>query len=191
MEEKLLLLIEKINEHILNNHNNYSNKDKISITFEYLYRYKTLPDQNIVKSVKKFIEDKELNNKETQFSKNEILKFCFLLTKYELIDLKTEQAQESLDTLAELLMITGLEKLTFDEIKILIVNNSKSKLNPHVELFTLLEPHIIKEINNANVKSLIRIFNCYRRSFLGTDFFIKTIGFYIGARVNEANIDGK
>jgi hypothetical protein len=54
-----------------------------------------------------------------------------------------------------------------------------------------MEPYIIKNILNYDIKSIVAIFYAYLSNFRGTDFFIKTLGFTIKSRIKEASIDGK
>ena len=189
-ENKISLFLEKIMSNIAAKKESFSNKDLMNIAFECIYRFKQIPSQEIIEAIKNIIKYDELNHPDIDYNKNDILKFSFLLTKFESLKLLTQEAQNTYDVLSNLLINRGLENLNNDEIKNVMFNFTRNKLAPSQELFTLLEPYIIKEINNFEFKSLIHIFSAYIKNFRGSDFFIKTLGFHLGARFKEANIDG-
>ena len=193
IEEKINIFFEKIFQNILNNQNSiFTSKDYINIIFECVYRFKKIPSSDILKKIQIFLNNPEKKNFISEnFSKNEILKLCFLLCKHENLSIDKLSAKSSLDYLSEILLSTGLENLTNEEIKTVILNYSKNNLNPNIELFTLLEPYIIKGINSFNFKSMVLIFVAYLKNFRGTDFFIKTLGFYVNSRLKEAELNGK
>lgn len=189
-ENKIEIFLEKINANLIAKKESFSNKELMNIAFELVYRYKKFPSQEIVNAIKNIIKYEELKNMDKNYNKNDLIKFSFILTKYEVLKITEEEAQKTYDDLADSLIKLGLEKLTIDEIKTIIFNFTKNKFPVNVELFTLLEPYIIKEINSFDFKSLAHVFNSYLKHLRGSDFYIKTIGFHLGARIKEATITG-
>ncbi len=188
-ENKINIFLDKFIRNIAAKKESFSNKDLMNIAFEYIYRFKQIPLQEIIEKIKNIIKYDELKSSDNDYNKNDILKFSYLLTKFDSLKL-TEEAEKAYDDLAILLIKRGLENLNKNEIKNILFNFTRNKLPPNIELFSLLEPYIIKEINNFDFKSLIHIFTAYIKNYIGTDFFIKTLGFHLGARLKEANIDG-
>jgi len=177
-------------KNISNRLDNYSNIDLMNVTFEFIFRFRKIPIEEIINGVRKIIKNNELKNNKENFLKNDLMKFSYLLTKFELLKFSENEVQSSFNYLAELFIFKGLQNLNSEEIKKIIINFTKNKFPPNLDLFTLLEPYIIRDINNYEYKSLLIIFSSYIKNFKGSDFFIKTVGFNLGCRLIEANIDG-
>jgi len=189
-QNKLNLLLEKLMSNLIAKKESYSNKDLMNITFEFIYRYKKIPSPEMIEAIKNILKYEELKNIDNDYTKNDLLKFSNILTKFESLKLTEEETIKTYDDLASLLIKRGLENLKNDEIKNVIFNFTRNKLLPNIELLTLLEPYIIREINKFDFKSLTHIFNAYVKNFTGSDFFLKTLGFHLGARLKEASING-
>ena len=76
------------------------------------------------------------------------------------------------------------------KFKNVLINFSRNKLNPNIELLTHFEPYIIKNLLTYDIKTLVAIFYAYVSNFRGSDFYIKTLGFSISSRIKEASIEG-
>ncbi len=190
---KLDIFFDNFYEYIKEKNNDFSNKEKVLILFEFIYRFKKLPDENLLNSFKDLISSNEKNNNnfnKFDYNKSDLIKISFLLTKWDSISINKQEAINTGDLVANLFIKNGLEKLKSEEIKNILINFCRNKLNPNIELLTHLEPYIIKNILKYDIKSIVAIFYAYLSNFRGTDFFIKTLGFTIKARIKEASIEG-
>ncbi len=189
-ENKLKIFFEKIFNNFTIKLYSFPNKDLMNIAFEFIYRFKEIRNEIILKGFKTIINNNELSEQEKEYSISDILRFSFLLTKYDLLKLTVEETQKTYNDLSQLLIKKGLENLNTDDIRRIMFNFTRNQFEVSIDLFTLLEPYIIRDINQYSLKSLIYIFIAYIKNYIGTDFFIKNIGFNIGARLKEANIEG-
>ena len=192
-DEKLSLFFEEIYRLVDEKSKELTKKELVLILFEFIYRFKLIiPDKKILNSLKElFSENRQiLQSQIFSYDKSELIKISFLLSKYESLNISKDEAISYLDLIENGLINFGLEQLNLEEIKIIIINFAKNKLNANLELFIHLEPYIIKSILNIDIKTLVTIFYAYLSNYRGSDFFVKTLGFSIKSRIKETSIDG-
>jgi hypothetical protein len=133
---------------------------------------------------------KESSNFENfkDFDKLDLIKMTHLLSRYQEFGNSKTEAVEGLNTVTKCLLNTDLSELKRNELETIILNLSYKQVNPNIELFTNLEPYVLKYLPEYSLQSLVNIFSAYIRSFCGTNFFLQTLGFTISSQLSNCNI---
>ncbi len=158
--------------------------------FEVLYRFK----KEIPKEFSDLIFEEcknEENFSDGQFRKEDLIKLTFILSRYKLLLNTKSNAEEAFEVVANQLVKIGLSNYTKEELLAIIKNLSYRNVFPDLELFTKLEPHILKYINDYEPFSLLNIFCAYLRNYRGSNFIIQTLGFSIASNIRFMNLLGK
>jgi hypothetical protein len=182
-EENVDKLVEEVDKYV--QEKDFNLKDLVLTYYEIFYRFK----KNIPKDIsdKIFIECTEYANIQN-FDKSELVKVSYILSRFKMFLNTKTNAKKALDNVIQSLMKINLNHFSKEEIENLISIFSYNSVHPHLEFFTLLEPHILKYLNDYPIGSLIRIFTSYLHNFLGSNFFIQTVGFAINSNLNKCQL---
>ena len=158
--------------------------------FEVLFRFRKEIPKEFSDLI--FEESKNQENFENgKFKLNELIKLTFILSRYNLLLNTKSNAEEGLDVVTNQIVELGLANLKKDELLALITNITFKNVYSNLELFTKLEPHILKYLNELTPTSLVLIFSSYIRNYCGSNFFIQSIGFSIVSNLNFLSLRGK
>lgn len=193
LEEKLNLFLEEIVK-IISVGDKLSLRDLVLTFFEIMYRFR----KDIPKEFSDEIFEKAKNiDNFVNFQSLDLIKLSYILSRYSMALNTLENAQIGLFNITQILSepVTNesentnagssmLPILTKEEILTLVQNLSYRGVYPELEFFTKLEPYILKYLNKYTVESLISIYCSYIRNFLGTNFFLQTVGFSINSNLH-------
>jgi hypothetical protein len=164
---------------------NYTFYEIVMTYFEVNYRMKKdIPQKFIDRIFKDCLNVENLR----EFGKLELIKLTYLLSRYEDLRVKQQDAFESLNSVIQCLLQMDLSALTKSELEAIILNLSYKQINPDLELFTYLEPYILKYLSEYSLQSIVNIFYAYVKSFCGTNFFLQTLGYSISSKLEYCNI---
>jgi hypothetical protein len=162
-------------------------RDLLLIYFEVLYRFKKDIPAQFVETI--FQE----SNKEESFSNfkiQDLIKLSHILSRHRLFMRTKEEAEGGLMIIANIVLNYGFENLSKQELYELIYNMSYNQLFTNLEFYTYAEPHLIKYFNEFSAKSLVNIYSIYIKNYLGSNFFIQTLGFTISSNLANFNLKG-
>lgn len=149
-------------------------KDIISVFFEYLHKFnREMPEQYQYQLINECSTDKFLN---LDLEKLELIKLSFILSRMKI---PKEIIEKCFKNLTCKILKLELQDLSKEEISTIIANFSYNSVYPDIELFTRLEPYILKYLENYSVFSIINLFSSYLKNLCGTDVFLNTLGFSI------------
>jgi hypothetical protein len=158
--------------------------------FEVLYRLK----KEIPKEFSDLIFEESKNEEnfsEGQFSKEDLIKLTFILSRYKLLLNNKTNAEQAFEVVTNQLMKIGLANYSKEELLAIITNLSYRNVFPDLVLFTKMEPHLLKYMNDYEPISLINIFCAYLRNYRGSNFILQTLGFSIASNMKYLNLLGK
>jgi hypothetical protein len=164
---------------------NYSFYEIVMTYFEVYYRLNKEVPKKFADRI--FIDSMIIENFK-DFDKLELIKLTHLLSRYKEFGHSKKDAFECLNTVVECFLTMDLSTLTKSEVEALIINLSFKQVNPHLELFTYLEPYVLKYIADYSIKSLVNIFSAYVKGYCGTNFFLQTLGYTIASKLPNCNI---
>ncbi len=167
---------------------NFKFRDLLLTYFEVLYRFKKDIPSEFVDTI---FQESNIEESFTNFSIPDLIKLSYILSRHRLFMKTKEEAEGGLMIIANLILNYGLENLSKHELYELIYNISFNQLFTNLEFFTYMEPHLLKYFNEFSPKNLVNIYCIYIKNFLGSNFFIQTLGFTIASNFPHLSLKGK
>jgi hypothetical protein len=175
-EEKLNLFLSELYEIIKEKKMNL--RETVVVYFEVFFRLK----RDIPKDISDMIFEQCRNSenlKNSHFTKMDLIKLSFILSRYNTLLSKRQNAVEGLSNVVNSFIEIGLGNFQKEELLSIIKNLSYKNVYLDLEFFTRLEPYLLKHLNEYKISSIVNIFCIYIKNFIGSDFFLQTLGFSI------------
>jgi len=182
-EEKLNLFLTELDEIIKEKKMNL--RETVVVYFEVIFRMK----RDIPKDISDMIFEKCKNpeNLKFYFTKMDLIKLSFILSRYNTLLNKRQNAVEGLSNVVNNFIEIGLGNFQKEELLSVIKNLSYKNVYIDLEFFTRLEPYVLKYLNEYKISSIVIIFSIYIKNFIGSDFFLQTLGFSISKNLEFLN----
>lgn len=164
----------------------FSLRDYINVYFEIFYRFK----KDIPKEISDLIfEESKINENmnKNQFTKVELIKLSYILSRYNILLNKRQNAVEGLSNIVEEFYKIGLGNFTKEELYSIIKNLGYKNIYIDLEFFTRLEPYLLKYLTEYNISTVVNIFTLYMKNFLGSNFFLQSLGLGIATNLKYLN----
>lgn len=178
-EEKLDSFLSELNDIV--GEKDFDLREIVNVYFEVFFRMK----KEFSKEIADKIFELSMNSENLkQFTKMDLIKLSYILSRYNLLLNKRINAVEGLSNIVKGFLQLGLGNFTKEELLSIIKNLSYKNVYVDLEFFTRLEPYLLKYLNEYNVSSVVNIFCLYIKNFLGSNFFLQTLGFSIATNLN-------
>jgi hypothetical protein len=181
-KDELLSLIFKI---CSSEKNIYNIKNLLNCYFEIYHKFKrSLPKEVVETLFNTEMVSKDIGN----LSISDLTKLSYLYSQYfQHIEVSRDKAISSF-ALIKTQILPLLSKLDQEEIYRIIINFGLKEIYPDFELFTFMEPYILKYLNSYDMSKVIRIFTTYIKNKLGSNFFIQTLSFSIYSHLSQCQV---